>query len=695
MGPVLAHCTDRVQGMGDSTAGPVWRESLRPSQPLLGGYEQSTNYPVGESLYSPVGYASLAETSLMTVLAKISGPVCSYNLSNAIGYLATSIIMFAFVWYITKNRWIALLAGYAVAFTPYIQSKIGGHPSYAHGWLLIAAAWLFLHTVHTRKKRYAALLAGVLAICAYFDPYFILLSGTVLAPLFAVWCMYVGYRAYRQVAYRAKAIAVLKLFLVTAGVFLVLVSPLAIVRIKDASKIESTVASARGNVFAAALLCSNLPLDYLLPDPFNVHFIDIFGPKFSLKDISMRHWCGIGESRVSISLIMISVVMITLIIVVWEKLNRRRLRLGKLFAYDPVVLIGGICLVGVAALLIGMPPLIGGVRMPSYLILKVTPTWRIFAREYLVVNIATVLLFACCLKFFSAVDFVRRRRWIGVAALVGLFLLVMAEYQVTAPFSPPQFSYSTDIPSVYFEIKQDPNIHAIAEYPIDRIGVEYDSIVYYLTMQTVHGKSLFNSAIPNDRYLSIHTALKDLNDPQTIPALRALGIQYVVIHGLAKEDILAATDQLTIVSDTKPPVYSLKLFRPGDTDDVILAKINDGPKLYDVLTIEKGYTPNLEIIQSALEAASEVTQNAELEVTPLPVRTLPVYNAASPVCFGVRMAAGNGSLLTVSVNGAPQVVSPITATYTEITVMAKRGDHVQLSSSAGGDLQLNNFGCSQ
>lgn len=693
MGPAFTRCPDTIHGLGDSTAGPVWRESLSPSQPILGGYEKATNYPTGESLYSPVGFVSVAESTALTAASKIVGPVCSYDLSNVMGYLATGLLMFGFIFYLTKNRWIAILAGYAVAFTPYIQSKIGGHPSYAYGSLLIAVIWLVLHTIKTRKVLFAVFLAAVLGVCAYFDPYFILLSGTILGPMLGVWALYALVKSRRETEYRAVAGATIKALLIGIGIFVVLLAPLAYISIKDAHTISSTVGNSRGNVFQAAMLCSNTPLDYLLPDPYNTHLVDIFGQKFIARDISLRHWCGPGESRVSISLTMLGVILLGVIILVWELINGRSVNLGRLFAYNATLLIGAVTVAGVAALLIGLPPHVGSFRMPSDLILKLTSTWRIFAREYMVVNIVVVILFSIVLKYFSSIRPARKHTRISATLLVALFLLILSEYQITTPFNPLVFSYSRDVPAVYHQIKDDKGIQAIAEYPIDRMGVEYDSIVYYLTMQTYHGKSLFNSALARDYSGDIHVALKDLTDPQTLPALRYLGIKYVVIHGLTPTQILAQTNQLEILGDSKPPIYSLQLLRPENASDVVLAKIIDGPKISDVLTFERGFAENLDIMQSPMNTEFETLQDTQLKVTPL----LNASVKSELECFEAKMSAPQDEgELTVSVNGVPQVTEHITGgAYTAFTVTAKTGDTLLLHNSKGYNVRLNNLGCGQ
>jgi hypothetical protein len=690
MGPAFYDCTDSVSGFGDSTGGPIWRNSLKPEQPVLGGYENTTNYPSGESLYSPVNYAALVQAVATGGASKVVGPVCSYNLYNIVGYLTTSVIMFAFILYLTKNRWIALLAGYAVAFTPYIQNKIGDHPSYGYASLLIAVLWLLIHLISHRKKLHAILLAIVLGACAYFDPYFVLLAATIVLPVLVTWGLLSLKRQKVKRFWSAKRLVVwARPFLLGAAIFAVIVSPLVAVTVTNANLISSSVASARGSVEAAAMQCSNKPLDYLLPDPNNVFLKKIFGPGYTANNIGMRNWCGGAESHVSISIVMLSVIVVGGIMMLWERLSTRKIKLGIVRGYDSRLVVGGVLLVALTAFAIGLPPYIKGVITPSGIVLTLTETWRIFAREYLVLNIALVSLFALTLKYLTTLKAFRNKRALLVILFALITLGIMAEYQVNHPFSPPVFSYSRDVPEVYDRIRDDSNIKAIAEYPIDRTGVEYDSIVYYLTMQAVHGKPIINSAAIGDMSDKIHNSIKDLSDPQTLPVLRALGIEYVVIHGESPSDIRKALPGLEIIDQGTSENFSLQIVRPGDDKSIVLAKIKDGPKADSVLTIDTGNVISLPLLKSPQSMEYELSSGGSLGINSIRKET----THAVKVCFDIKALSADTEL-SISVDGRQISTQGINSAYTSISIEAKTGDTIKLSNSKGYNMELNNLGCS-
>lgn len=690
MGPSIWNCSDTLSGLGDSTGGPVWRAGLEPKQPLLGGPEKFTNFPSGENLYSPVGVVSVEQTLMMSGLSKLVGPVCAYNTINVLGYMSTALVMFFFVLYLLRNRWIAWFAGYAVAFTPYAQSKVGGHPSYGYASLLLAVFWLTLHIIKRKRWVHGVGLGVALAVCSYFDPYFILLAGTVLVPTLLVW-MVQAILAYRRGGkQREGAIQTLKVFLVALASFSVLIAPLVIIRIKDAAVINSSTGAVRGNIEDAAMKCSNFPHDYLLPDPYNNSLVRLLGPGYTAKNISARHWCGAGESRVSISLVIIGLSTVGAIVLLWERVNARRLRLSKLLNYNATLAIGAVLLVAVAALLLGLPPRIGGYLMPSGVVIMLTKTWRIFAREYLVLNMMLVILSAIMLSYFYQ-SFKGRFKKTLIFLFIGLSAVVMFEYQIHDAFIPFTFSYKRDVPKIYHQIRDNPDITALAEYPIDRTGIEADSIVYYLTMQTVHRKNILNSAATTNVNEKLHVAIKDITDPQTIPILRSLGIRYITIHGLTAKQVQAKTDQLEIVAEETPPVYGLTMLRAAPTNTFVLAKIIDGPSVDYAVTINKGYAVNLEIMKSSVDLEYETIPNSELSVTSLYGRKPAESNN---VCFDLKMAAiGDASDVIVSVNGKPQQTVAITDKYSTVRLDAKSGDTIKINNLKQHNTRINNLGC--
>lgn len=687
MAPSIVNCGDTLSGLGDNTGGPIWRASIQPEQPLLGGYENQTNYPSGENLYSPVGYASYLQTVLIKGATKVVGPVCAYNTMNMLSFMLSAIVMCAFIYYLLKSKWIAWLAGYAVAFTPYIQSKIGGHPSYGFVVLLIAVFWMLLLVLRNRKYLYGLGLAVSLAVCAYFDPYFILFVITILGPAIFFWLCYSLFDIKRRKRSWAEFWQTTKVLIVACMATLVLLAPLAYIRVSKTAEINSTTSSIRGDITAAAMLCSNLPQDYLLPDPYNLMYIKIFGADFTPRNISLRRWCGPGESRVAISLAMILTIVVAAVTYLIKRRPQKSKKIDNI--NDNGLVIGMLLAIGATALLLGLPPRLRGFVMPSGVVIHFTDMWRIFAREYLVLNMVAVILFSIALAYMSKVVLKNYRKITGLLFVL-LTCIIFIEYQYHDPFKPFTFSYKRDVPQVYQQMKNDASVRAIAEYPLDRLGIEADSIVYYTTMQTVHQKPMLNSAIALNPNEKLHNSIKDLSDPQTIPVLRSLGITHVIIHGMTAGEVRSKTDQLDIIKTEMPAVYGLTMIRQAPSNEIIVAKIKDGPTQDTAVIVKKGFIVNLNIMKDPLNMEYETLPDPELGLVRLPNKIGQKQN----ICFDVKMAAsGDTGQANILINGKIYDSVYLSGGYTRVSVDTSEGDTITVDTEPNRNLRLNNLGC--
>ncbi len=690
MAPSIVNCSNTTAGIGDSTGGPVWRASLEPEQSLAGGPENMTNFPYGENLYSPVNYAAVIQTVMIKGADKVVGPVCAFNVMNILGFLTSSLVMFAFIYFLTKNKWISWLAGYAVAFTPYAQSKIGGHPSYGYVSFLILVLWALILVLTRRKYIYGFALSFALALCAYFDPYFILFAITILIPTVLFWGGYTYKTKRKEKEFKPEFIQTVKVLILSLIALLTLAAPLAYVRIAKSAEINSTTGAIRGDVMASAINCSNLPQDYLLPDPYNSYMTQIFGLGFTSFNINLRHWCGSGESRVAISLSMLITISAAGVILYRRKNEKSKYEVVVPGAgVSPKLLIGVLLSIIVAAGLLGLPPKLKGIYMPAALVIKATETWRIYAREYMVINMAVVILFALALKYLYLSSKGNAKKY-AKFIFIGIALLIFMEYQYHDPFRPFTFSYKRDVPQIYRELKDDPSVKAIAEYPLDRLGIESDVIVYYTTMQTVHMKPILNSAIALNANEKLHNSIKDLSDPQTIPILRSMGITHVTIHGMTIDEVRAKTDQLEIIKSEIPPVFGLTLLRKAPTNEILLAKIKDGPKKPYALVINKGFVVNLGIMKDPLNMEYEALPDPELAF----VRVGGNSETKQAVCLDIKMAAvGDRGTATILINDVPHSTIYLTGDYTRLNIEANENDIIVIDTEPGRNTRLNNLGC--
>jgi hypothetical protein len=702
MTPQVLHCNTTVYGFGDNTAGPIWRHTVSPGSPLW-GYEHTTNYPVGEDLNNPVNYAGSVQYSLYWGLTKAAGTICGYNIMNMIGFVASALAMYGFVYAFTHRRWIAILAGYAVSFSPYFQVKVGGHPSYGYQAILIGLIWAFFNLLKYQRKKDALILGGLFGICGYWDPYFLLLGIVILFPLALVWAVLNIRNLFAPNVEKDKktnSISQLKLLIFALGVSILIFLPLAAVKIKDNKQIQSYVSSSRGNVLLEARACSIYPQYYALPFALHPALKKLFGGnnyENVINDAHNQFKCGIGEDTVGISLIILAVVWLGLIVFLWERLNGRRLKLGASFYFEPRMLFWCAFAGALFAAALALPPVhFHHIPSPSAALLSLTSTWRTLARLYVVVNIFTVSLFSIFLVYFST-QFKKHKKLLKYL-FIAIFLIMFIEYQAFEPFKGntlSTFNYKTSAPPAYYWLSKQDEIKVIAEYPLERAGGESDAISYYLTMQKIHGKDLFNSALPNSSQETARSSLKDISDPQTIPTLYTLGVDTIVIHGVPVETV-EKIPNLKIIYTAPQANFNLLPHTPTvKKDNLVIARIINSPQENSMIELAEGFPRNALIIHSAADWQYEALQNSIIDianVTKTGVRGTSTNDPASSACFEIKMAASQDKdTVTFDIDGKDASSIALDNSYKKVELAAKHS--IILHNRTGHNMRIQNLGC--
>lgn len=697
LGPSITNCNDTLYGFGDNTAGPVWRFGLKPAQSPLGSFTDVTNFPVGDNLYTPVNYSLSGQSYLLWGASKVAGPVCGYNIVTVLGFALSALTMFGFIYAVTKRRSIALLAGYAVAFTPYYQMKVGGHPGYGFQALLIGIVWAFYNLIKYQRKKDGIILAALVAFCFYFDPYFSLLAIACLVPLIIAWGLVSWSRLRAKKLKKSVFQQQAKALAVSAVLSLLLLLPLATILVSKSHEITSSVAALRGNVLAEARACSNLPHEYALPFVLHPTFRQAFGDTHYIKVIDQLHEnfsCGIGEDTVGISLVVLAVVASGITVAGWEVLNRRKLKTN--LGYDSDLVILGLITIGFVGMVMAFPPFkIGEIPTPSYVLLMLTSTWRTLTRFYVVVNFASVALFSVFLAIIAS-QFKQYKRLL----IVGFCLLasiIFVEYQAFKPFignGMSTFSYSKDVPQVYKWLKDQKDINEIAEYPLERAGGESNAMAYYLSMQVAHGKKLLNGNVPTTYEESLRSSLKDLSDPQTLNVLKAIGIDAVVVHGI-EESKLRQVPQLEILYSAPQSPFNILAYTPlVKIDNTIVVRIKDASIVSQMIKLESGFVRNGNIIRSSIDWEYEAINDSVMKIVDIPGLNSGSKHSAAPNCFAIRMSGvADTAELNVKVDGQKLPGVTVGPAYQRLRLSAK--EKIELSNSKGFNMRVKDLGCSK
>lgn len=686
----ILNCADTVNGIGDNTAGPIWHNNFIHNS-VTGGRSDVTAFPYGENLSSPIDLVVLLQSLVIWIVSKLAGPICGYNLTNIISYIFTAMMMFGFILSLTKGKkWIALLAGYAVAFTPFVQIKVGGHPSYGFQGILIGLIWAIYSLIKNRRKRDAIILALVLASCFYFDPYFSLFAATLLIPVFIAWTSISISRAKTLSKFFSLNKKIIKMTALSTALFILLLSPLLYTSIAKADEIKQATAGTRDNMLEIAKVYSNMPSEYLLPF-YQSPFFDLFG-NFAQKIKQSAYIFSNGnitEDTVGISVAIFAVISIFLIVIAWDKLNNRKTNIDKTLSFDSTLIIAGMLLALLAAVILALPPFkLFGIPNPSWVLVSFTSTWRILSREYIIVNISTVILFSVALSYFSSIKNISLST--KIMSYLILAVAIFAQYWTYEPFIGNKyavFSYSKS-PEGYFWLKSQSDIKAIAEYPIEK-ATESNAIGYYLTMQTIHNKKLVNNvtnSIPSESFIS---GIKNLADPQTVPLLKSVGVDAVIIHGVDPSAI-ATIKGLEIIYTGEIP-NAIFMSNSVKNNSFVIARVNTEKKLTDEIVVVSKQNRNDLYQKSAVNWSYLLVSPSEIGINKI-TNNNKISNQSIRVCFSASSTSLSSNISLFSDN---RIVSSKQATVgadVEFDELINSESRIIIKSSDGMVL-LKNLGC--
>lgn len=707
MTPQILNPMSTLYGFGDSTAGAVWRYEVSPNNPFW-GYQDMTNYPIGEDISSPVHASGTLQYLPYWMASKVVGPVAAYNLLNIVGLLFSAMMMYGLMLYVLKNRWIAIFAGYAVAFTPYYQMKIGGHPTYAFQGILIGVIWLFFRVIEYRRKRDAVMLGALTASTAYFDIYFTLLVAIILAALGGVWGVSRAY-SYYQLRHSRKTNSTKKKIIIqeakrlalAAGIAILIALPISLFFMFNQQQITGDVAAARGNVLAEAKACSNWPHEYLVPfvlHPIFERLIGVDRYQSAVNALRENLSCGIGEDSVGISIVLSLILFFAVAVIIWEALNRRPIKWGiTIKTSHPIFILIGLSTILIVAVLMALPPLKyhNVIPTPSYELLSITTIWRTIGRIYVVVNIAFISMAAIMLAYFW--ESLKKQRW-----MILVFLLIIGgvavEYQAFKPFTGNKlsnFSYKDDAPQVYTWLRDQKDITAVAEYPLEIEGKESDAGSYYLTMQSLHKKKLFNSALSVSSQDELRSGMKNLADPQTLPVLRAMGVNTVIAHGITAPEIAKLND-VDILYQAPQARFSLLSHTPTvKNDTTVVIGLDRVTPANSVITLGSGFVRNTRIINSVINWQYEAVNGSVLKVSGIKEKKISSENQPRSICFAARMSVPEETTeLYVEVDGKTKFSLGEISGLGQNQYKVRAEKTVKLLPENGHNMQITQLGCS-
>lgn len=647
---MLTDCGGSVfGGPGDSTGGWIWHEWNLDT--LGAGPFQTTTplsaYPVGGALWQPHFVTWTVLLLPGWVLTKALGPVCGYNVELLAGLVASAVAMFGLVRWLTRRNDVSVLAGGVFALGPYAQVKALGHLNYVHVWVFPLLIWSVLALWREPGWRRAAVVGAAVALAGYTDGYYLVLAPVLAAALLVAWIL-AAVREGRDALVRR-----LGLTAAAGGVAVGLLLPVAVTMLSSSSDVRAVVSRTEQEIS----IYSARPWEYVVPSRFHPVWDDLFG------DWQERqlHRSNFSEQTLYVG---VPTLMGAIGFAAWAWRRRRAPEQGR-FPVSSGLLAAGLGLAVLGAAALSFPPWleIGGRRLPlPTRVFFELPLWRVVARFSIPLRAALVVMAAMGLAVLLGR---LRRPAIVVAALVPLLAF---DSLGSAGFE--RWSYAANADPAYEWLADQPHPTPIAEYPL------FDDIFHsqhqqFQTFQQVHRQPTLNGALWATDFGWITAGLSGLADPQTIPALRRLGIELVTVHPSAFRGPVG-----------EPP-SDLVIARRGDAMDVY--RLGEGPSGTAVLGVgEEGWFSSEHNSFEPLRWLGDV--RGEMGVFRLDNRDGRVCAGFTVASFGparrVSLTQGQRVLWEGEVT-APVPVSFVAETGTPIEIAAEPGP-IRVSDLIGG-----------
>lgn len=551
----VTECTTTVfGGPGDSTAGLIWM--LWNYEELDTGPLESTtpllDAPHGGDLWRPILVTSSAVILPTWAAAQLVGPVCAWNIAVLAGFLLSALSMFGLVRWLTRHTGAALIAGYAFAFSPFAIRKAEGHLDYVHLWIFPLILWAVLWCWRRPSIRRAAAVGVATGFAAYVDGYYLLIASVMTAAIIFTGLIVVASQGTKSLR---------RYFLLSAvalGATLVVLVPIGTVMVTTSAEVSESVTRRVSDVSTYAAR----PLEYVVPSRTHPVFSRYFG---AWQDQRL-HGSNYSEQTLYVGVTVLALGAIALV---------QALRRGRASSMRIPVRTASVLLVGTAAIaaLFSAPARVRlgpvTVPMPSSFVYSLAPYWRVFARFFIPVDAALVVLAGIGVAVVAG-----RNRMRSAIAVVAIGLVVAFDLLAVPPR--PQWSYRADSPRVYKWVGGQDDQGIVANYPM--VDAPWPPHLTYLTYQPVHGRPIFNGAEPGEASWELKAGLIGLADPQTIPALRRLGVTTVIVHHEYYEPFLRRGDA--------PPPSLVKRF---SSEWATAYDIAPGRKSVASLTMSEGF----------------------------------------------------------------------------------------------------------
>lgn len=563
MWPALSDLSNTVMGAvqpGDATSGGVrlaWQLLVLPP---FSGHSSYLGAPQGTPFWQFTFDTAVVWIVPQWFLAHLVGPVASWNLALALGFFLDGLCMFGLIRWLTRTTWIAIVAGALYAFSPFHVEEAYAHIGYVWTWIFPLIIWAGLLLFKRPTVSRGAIFGLSAGVAGYIDPYYLLFAPLLASLLWA--CALIG----------ARVLGVPRMALVKAGgaaalSALLMVTPLGLaygLAPAAARGFVQSRSSLRPILFQRARLW-----EYVVPWRDSPIWNRVTGGW-------VRDQLGQVQPTETSLYLGGFVILAALGYVIWALLGgaasseaegltpERAIALPNSFLAPTLVVV-------TAVLVVFSFAYVGPVPSLPTLLWRIVPFWRVFTRLDVVIDSLVLMAASLALVALSR----SRRSWWAPA------LAALAVVDGTAIFPWSSWSYAANTPAAYIWLARHQDGGIVAVYPmLPPVLPAYQS---YVTFQEVHHHPLFDGALPGSSHSRLEHGLADINDPQTVPTLRRLGVRYVVLDRTLYDNVYRPGS----IDWSRVRLGGLALILRRD--GVRLYRVRPGPRSAGALTVIDGF----------------------------------------------------------------------------------------------------------
>lgn len=589
-GNVLLSLTSQLYtgGIGDATSGFLWFAFADKGLGYLDGTTQLINYPVGEALWSPIYITWTFAMWPLWLLSRVFNPIAALNIVMLFGFVSCGVASYYLLKRVTRQRYLAFIGAYAIAFVPYHFFKAPEHLTNILVWPFVAFIG-FLIAFWRKQTIFRGVSLGIVsAIALYTDGYFVFILfvlGSSLVLVLLVIDRLTG------VNMRRSGQKLLRLAGVVAGIA-VLVVPILVTQLTASKEISQDLSNTRDDIRLEVEYYASKPIDFLLPPEKNIT-VSSFG-WFDELNAQKNARSNSGENTNYVGVVIGVLYILGSVIIATRWIRRRKAtahekkKTYQMSLYDYVWVVS---LVSVPLVLVWMlPPTIHifgvAVTTPVGVLVDHISFWRVPARVFLVLHIllvlSSILTLGYCVRKLG-------KKWYYI--VLSLVLVAVAVDYYTG-IKQPAFGIQS-MPRAYSWIRDQEDIKSVAELPLVDWPVEISG--YYMFAQLIHEKPIVNSGLARTGY-GLFNPLSSVDNEETIRFLRQREVDTVVLHAPSCKqydwgELRYHEANVLAPAYISKEATSLCVYRlhPQPNEDDLFARMHDGFSKSNYLSKEGEY----------------------------------------------------------------------------------------------------------